>query len=135
MARTVLYHLTHISTGTLANCASAAVVRSGRVIGVKISGGGVGGAGVGYLSVTAEHNNISQANGDTNNPPRETVLAHKCIQFGNGTVTANILSGNSEYTPMSVPVKIGDTLSVSQVQTGTAPGSTKMYCDFYVAED
>lgn len=135
MARTVLYHLTHLQTGTVANAASSTVLRGGRIVGIRMNIAGVGGAGTGYVASSLELNNTAQANGDTNNPPRETILFSHQSMWPNASGQAQNAFGISPYVPMNVPVQVGDTLSASQVQTGTAPTTLRTHVDVYVLED
>lgn len=135
MARTVLYHLVHLQTGTIANAANAQILRGGRLVGIRASVAGIGGAATGYVATSLELNNTAQANGDTNNPPRETVLFTHQSQWANATGAAQQASGISPYVPCNVPLQIGDTISASQVQTGTAPATLRTHIDAYVLED
>jgi len=135
MPRTVTYHLVHLQTGTIANAATATMVRPGIIVGVKCCLAGVGGAATGYICTSAELNNASQANGDTNNPPREVVLFTHQTEFPNASNVACIAIGISPYVPMRVSVKIGDTISASQAQVGTAPATSRTHLDIYVLED
>lgn len=132
--RSILYHLVTVQTGTLPGAATIQVIRPCRAYGIKFNCHGVGGAATGRLSFTLEMNNSAQANGDTNNPPRETVLASHAVTFIATSPANGAASGTSPWIPVNVALKPGDILSLNQVQTGTAPASASTSCDVYCTE-
>lgn len=134
MPRSVCYHLSSAQTGTLPGAATIQVIRPARIYGVHFSQSALGGGGNGRHSITLELNNSAQANGDTNNPPRETVLASHQSTFIGGAVTSGVASGQGPYIPLSVPIKSGDILSLNIVQTGTAPASCNTIVDVFCTE-
>ena len=132
MARSICYQLVHVQTGTAAGSATAQVLKNCRAYGVQFTTTGSGGASSGRLSQTVEINNSAQANGDTNNAQRETILAGHVTTFVGTSTVSGMCGGVSPIIPVSVPLKVGDVLSANQVQTGTAPTSAntviRVYC-------
>lgn len=126
--RTVTYHLHSAQTGTLPGAASATIIRKGKIVGARLGSSLGGGAAGGYYSITLE-NQTGQANGDTNNPPREVVLAALNPAVGSGSVTSTQV-----FVPLEVPVEPGDILSLNIVQTGTAAGTARHQIDVFVME-
>lgn len=126
----VNYHLFHIATGTIAGAAAATILNKSRLVGYKINATPTGGAGGGFLSITLEHNNSSQANGETNNPPRQTVLGTHTITIPQTT----FVNTSTGFIPFDRPLQVGDQLVMSQVQTGIAPTANKVSVDLYVME-
>lgn len=133
--RTVMYNLVTTQTGTAAGAASLTIKQPGRIIGCLITQSGVGGASTGNHTASVELNNTAQANGETTDAPREVILASAHAQWAAGTGAAQSGSnGGGGYIPLSVPVKAADTLALSIVQTGTAPGSAKTIARVWVQE-
>lgn len=122
----VNYHLFHVNTGTIAGAATATVLNKGRLVGARICVALLGAAGSpGYINISLEHNNTAQANADTNNPPRITVLATHLVASTVSTGT----SVNSGFIPLDRSLQVGDLISASQVQTGTAPTNVRVSID------
>ena len=125
----VCYHLRHSATGTTASAATVTVLRTGKIVGCQISGTGTGGAGIGVYSHTLEFNSV-QANGDTNNPSREAILASIRLSFGNGVSGGAI----GPFVPMANTCQPGDIFGLGVVQVGTACASAQTEANVYVQE-
>lgn len=116
MPRTVEYHLASTQTLSLAGAATIQVIQPGRVVGIKLQSCGSGAATTGTYHVSVEHNQQSQLWIDSNNPPREPIL--DSLSFA--TPVSAPFSAGGTHIPLSVPLRVGDILSLNVKQTGTA---------------
>lgn len=116
MPRTVEYRLTSVQTASLAGAATVQVIQPGRIVGIKISTCGTGAATTGTYHVSCELNNQSQLWADINNPPREPILDVVSV----ATPISAPFNAGGQNIPLSVPIRVGDILSLNIKQTGTA---------------
>lgn len=134
MSRSVCYHFSSAATGTTPGAASIQMIRPGRIYGANFNVHLIGGAAAGRHSYTLELNNSAQSNGDTNNPPRETVLCGHAVSCNASGASSAVAGGNSPFIPLSVPVKPGDIVSLNIVQTGTSPATANSLANLFVTE-
>jgi len=128
--KTVCYHIRHLATGTTAGLGQITVIRAGRIVGATISTSGNGGGGIGLYSHTIQINNVAQADGDTHNPFRESIIASTRCCYGSGLGGQNVLP----FVPLSIAVAPGDVLCMGAVQIGTAAASQQVEANVYVVE-
>jgi hypothetical protein len=130
MARTVNYHLHSIQATQLAGAATIQIVQPGRVVGITLMVSFTGGAAAGYYNISVDLNNTSQVFTNTNNPPREIILTS--LSFVTSTTQVAGLVG--PHVPLSVPLRVGDVISLNIGQSGTAATAMNIDANVCVME-
>lgn len=131
MARTVLYHLNSPQTTSLAGAATIQAIQPGRIVGVKIMVSSTGGASAGFYNISVDLNNQSQLFQSVNNPPREIILDN--ILFA--TIITSSASLATPCTPLSVPLRVGDIISLNVALSGTAATAMNINANVWVMEN
>jgi hypothetical protein len=131
MARTINYHIHSVQTTQLAGAATIQAIQSGRIVGISLMASFTGGAAAGYYNISLDLNNQSQIFTNTNNPPREIILAS--LPFV--TSTAAVANVMTPHVPVSVPLRVGDILSLNIGLSGTPAAAMNIDVNVCVMEN
>lgn len=125
-----IYRVVTTNTASGVGLGSNTVVAKGKIVGVRFSAAGVGGAGGGLYFTELAFNNTATNNATISGAPSEQIIGTAYITFT--TTTPNQING---FFPFNRPVQPGNILCINQTLSGTAASAYYVVCYDVLVEE